>query len=101
MKTTLLLLGSFILTAYACAGETKETGMTIPTKDEVEDTCDMASFSPYIGQHIDEVPTEVREPEGRRVRELYPLTPATMDYRPDRLNILLNDEGIIKSVRCG
>ena len=38
-------------------------------------------------------------PPGTRV--LHPNSVATMDYRADRLNILVNKEGKIESVHCG
>ena len=38
---------------------------------------------------------------GTNVRILEPNSPATTDYRVDRLNILIDDSGRIKSVSCG
>ncbi len=35
------------------------------------------------------------------VRVLAPDTAATMDYRPDRMNILVDSRGVINGFRCG
>ncbi|WEK42630.1 MAG: I78 family peptidase inhibitor [Candidatus Sphingomonas colombiensis] len=37
----------------------------------------------------------------RSVRVLYPGQPATMDYRIDRLNIMIGERNRIASVNCG
>ncbi|MBS0283443.1 MAG: hypothetical protein JSS15_03390 [Proteobacteria bacterium] len=37
----------------------------------------------------------------RTVRVLYPGQPATMDYRIDRLNIMIGERNIVRSLSCG
>ena len=42
---------------------------------------------------------EVELPEGARV--LFPTTPATMDYNPERLNVSVDAGDAISRVYCG
>ena len=42
---------------------------------------------------------DVELPEGARV--LFPTTPATMDYREDRLNVAVDKSDMIARVYCG
>lgn len=49
----------------------------------------------------DVVDRVTRDTGSRDVRVLHPGTPATMDYRPDRVNIDVNDRGAITGIRCG
>lgn len=64
----------------------------------VEDSCQMAQYSGLVGKPITEpgVPAE-----GAGVRHIGPNTQVTMDYRPDRLNIDIDANGVITGFRCG
>ncbi|AWV08837.1 I78 family peptidase inhibitor [Marilutibacter maris] len=42
-----------------------------------------------------------RDTGSRDVRVLHPGTPATMDYRQDRVNVDVNERGAINGIRCG
>jgi len=57
----------------------------------------------YIGQVAsDEVVAQARAATGANsVRVLKPGMAATMDFRDDRLNLNLDDHGVIVSVNCG
>jgi len=51
-----------------------------------------------VGKRID-VLNDVDLPQGTRV--LFPTTPATMDYREDRLNVSVDKADRITRVFCG
>ncbi len=63
------------------------------------DTCHAADLQYLVGHNKDEAPAPV-DPSRRRVYCSSCII--TMDYRPDRLDIVFDkDTGIIKQVRCG
>ncbi len=61
------------------------------------DACGASDYQALIGSNIAaaDLPTDMN------VRILRPGAIATMDYRPDRLNVLLDEDGVITRVRCG
>ena len=61
-----------------------------------QDTCNAARFSDLIGSNIDEVTIE----QGPDVRVVSPDSMVTQDFRPDRLNILVDEDGQITSLEC-
>lgn len=60
--------------------------------------CDPASFSFLIGKPVSAL-DGVLTPEFMRIVE--PDSMLTMDHNPERLNVHLDDKGIIREVRCG
>ena len=60
--------------------------------------CPADAHQDWVGQRVD-VLNNVDLPEGTRV--LFPTTPATMDYRSDRLNITIDKSEFISRVYCG
>lgn len=63
------------------------------------DSCKSGDFAYLIGKNRSEIPVPT-DPSKRRV--LCTTCVATMDYRPDRLNIVYDMEtGIVKEVKCG
>jgi hypothetical protein len=63
------------------------------------DTCGARPLQSLIGRPRTEAPVPVR-PERQRV--LCTTCPMTMDFNPDRLNILFDaTTGLIKEIRCG
>ncbi len=62
------------------------------------DTCGAAPLQLLVG-----MPYEPRdfEQEGRSMRILPPGSAMTMDHRVDRLNVDLDEEGVIKRIWCG
>ncbi|MCC5995202.1 MAG: hypothetical protein JJU18_02375 [Oceanicaulis sp.] len=60
--------------------------------------CAAEDFQMLIGQPIGEVHTGSL-PSPRRIYTRG--DPVTMDYRPDRLNIITDDQGVVIAVRCG
>lgn len=66
-------------------------------------TCNAEAVQALVGQQASEAALEqARIDSGSAsVRALRPGQPATMDYRPDRLDIALDADGVIQSLRCG
>ncbi|SPJ33122.1 I78 family peptidase inhibitor [Kushneria phyllosphaerae] len=54
-----------------------------------------ATLDQNVRQHI------VDQSQAQQFRVLAPDTMKTMDYRQDRLNIHVNDQGVIQSFSCG
>lgn len=68
-----------------------------------EEACDAEAVQDEIGRTFKENDAQrIRQQSGaERVRVLRPGEAATMDHRPDRLNIHLNEQGEIIQLRCG
>ncbi|MHA6344945.1 I78 family peptidase inhibitor [Roseivivax sp. CAU 1761] len=62
-----------------------------------EDTCGAAGYRSLIGKNI----AAVTLPADAPIRILGPDSMATMDFRPDRLNIETDRGGYILRLRCG
>lgn len=60
--------------------------------------CTADAHQDWVGQRVD-VLNDVDLPEGTRV--LFPTTPATMDFREDRLNVEVDKADKIVRVYCG
>lgn len=67
------------------------------------DSCGLGSISDLVGKAmIDTMADDARKRSGARaVRVIRPGTMVTMDFRPDRLNIDVDDKGIVTNLRCG
>lgn len=89
------LLGLGLLALGACA-ELQKSGGTPPVA--ADGSCTANEHQAWVGQRVD-VLNEVALPQGTRV--LFPTTPATMDYREDRLNISVDKSDKITRVFCG
>ena len=61
-------------------------------------TCAAADHQDWVGKRVD-VLNDVDLPEGTRV--LFPTTPATMDFREDRMNVSVDKNDVIDRVYCG
>jgi hypothetical protein len=61
-------------------------------------TCAAGAHQDWVGQRVD-VLNDVDLPEGTRV--LFPTTPATMDFREERMNVVVDKNDIIARVYCG
>lgn len=72
---------------------------TPPPPPPPRDQCGAASLQDLIGKPRTEIPVPVN-PGQRRVA--CTTCPMTMEFRPDRVNILYDaDTGIVREVRCG
>jgi len=64
-----------------------------------KDQCGMDEARVYVGRIRTDLPAPV---DPTRWRVACTNCPVTMDFRPDRLNILFDaDTGIVKEVKCG
>ena len=61
-----------------------------------QDTCNAARFIDLIGSNIDEVTVD----QGPDVRVISPDSMVTQDFRPERLNIVVDADGQITSLEC-
>lgn len=68
-----------------------------------EDGCGAGKIGDLVGKSMAAtMEANIRKRSGARtIRVLPPGAMATMDFRPDRLNIDVDDKGIVTSLRCG
>jgi hypothetical protein len=67
--------------------------------DAVKDQCGLKDAQAFVGKPRTSLPAPV---DPSRWRVACTTCPVTMDYRPDRLNILFNaDTGVVQEVKCG
>ncbi len=103
MSTPIRLLSlaasaSALLALAACA-----TTASAPPAAQMAGTCNAQGAHWAIGNAPDQdVVNRILQDTGSRdARVLTPGMAATMDYRPDRVNIDVNDRGAITGIRCG
>ncbi len=66
---------------------------------EPKDQCGLKDAQAFVGKPRTSLPAPV---DPSRWRVACTTCPVTMDYRPDRLNILFNaDTGVVREVKCG
>ncbi len=68
-----------------------------PVVDPMPDLCGAAALQTLVGQP-QSVLAAMTFPEGTRI--ITPGMAVTMDYRPDRLNITIGEDGNISGVNC-
>jgi hypothetical protein len=100
MKTAfaaaLIVAGSAAFAACTALPEHEGGSGMPPTTD---DQCRASQHRDLVGQDRSEIPPA---PAGATWRVTCTSCPVTMDYRPDRLNILYNQQtGIVEDVKCG
>ncbi|MCJ2187373.1 I78 family peptidase inhibitor [Novosphingobium beihaiensis] len=92
-----------LLPLSACAADSAPPpAQSMPPLPGVEPDCGAEKLGAYVGQRAtDAVMAAIREwRAGHPVRVLRPGSVVTMDYRPDRLNVDLDANGVIKGFRC-
>ncbi|MGE0739700.1 MAG: I78 family peptidase inhibitor [Hyphomonadaceae bacterium] len=97
MTAALLVLAACGQTTASPATETPTAEAPAPqTREEAtaQDTCGASQYRSLVGQQI----AAVTVPEG--VRTIMPDTMVTQDFRADRVNILVDAQGVITSVEC-
>jgi hypothetical protein len=88
----------------AAPGDLPATGMEpVPADPAMPGACNADAIQSLVGQPISDAVTEQARTESgsESVRVLRPGDAATMDFRPDRLNIELDGNDVIQSLRCG
>ena len=93
MTRTLVLGFGLMLTLGACAELQSGKPGEVPLRK-----CAADVHQDWVGQRVDFL-NDVALPEGARV--LFPTTPATSDFRADRLNIAVDKADTIARVYCG
>ncbi|WP_048306428.1 I78 family peptidase inhibitor [Halomonas sp. PR-M31] len=65
--------------------------------------CDTSAVQSYIGQNYSDALRQVltSQSDSENARVLEPGQPFTLDYRQERLNIYLDEDGRISDLRCG
>lgn len=68
-----------------------------------EDACGAGKLTDYLNRlPTTDVDASIRQTVGHdRIRTIKPGDAVTMDFRPDRLNIEIGEDGRIKRIRCG
>ncbi|EHJ62989.1 lipoprotein [Novosphingobium pentaromativorans US6-1] len=93
-------LGGSLLALSACTADqaAPETAPPAP----VAQSCGAEQLGSYVGQPAsDEVLGLIRQWRGDNpIRVLKPGSAMTMDYRPNRLNVFLDDKGMIEKFEC-
>lgn len=56
------------------------------------------SFNDWVGKEVDE---DAVKAAGRPYRILGPNAAATMDFNPERINVIVDDNNVVTVVRCG
>lgn len=100
------LAASLALAACTTAGPSnvpRDPAPEPPSVTQRGDTCGARSVQDRVGRDFDEALRTAIEAESgaATVRVLRPGDAATMDHRPDRLNIRLDDDDRIEQITCG
>lgn len=105
--TPIIALAALSSSLSACAqrdGEPYSTGQREPIslRDE-DDQCGASLVQSFVGIRANEtLRAEIATRSGARtVRWIEPGMAVTMDFRPDRLNAELDQDGVITVFRCG
>jgi hypothetical protein len=104
-RPTLLTAGAAALTLAACApsGDRAPTADGAIARPPIDDACGAARLGHYTNQiPTTEVIANIQKAAGHtRIRTIRPGDAVTMDFREDRLNIEIGDDGRIRLLRCG
>ena len=98
MKTAIAALFVSSAVLAACSGlPAHEGGSGMPPT--TDDQCRASEYQSLIGQSRTQIP---EAPAGATWRVNCTRCPVTMDHRPDRLNILFDQQtGLVEDVKCG
>jgi len=91
-----LIVAALVGLVSACASTPATTPDTAEEATQA-DTCGMARFNHLIGTRADQI-DRATLPAGTRV--ITPEMAVTMDFRAERLNIMVGTNGIVGSMRC-
>lgn len=90
-------LGLVLPVALALAGCIEEE-RTPPDEAAAQDACGAEPLQDLVGQPF---AADLLPGGDGTVRVIRPDTAVTMDHRPDRLNVLVDESGTITEIRCG
>ena len=93
----LLALAIILLPAALLAQDASDETPTDPDM-ELGDSCGVAGFAGLIGQ-TGEIARLIELDQPMRVID--PDSAVTMDFRPDRINFILDEDDVILRVECG
>lgn len=82
----------------AADGDGAEAGVTAAVEFGTVDEAACGDFNSWVGQPINE---ENVKGLGRPYRIVGPQDPVTMDFNPERVNIVIDDNRLVLAVRCG
>ena len=69
----------------------------VPAKDSAPETCPKAQFSALVGTDVNEAIL----PLSLTYRSVYPGDVVTTDHMPERLNVQLDENGVVTGLSCG
>ena len=99
MRLLFLAPLAFILAACQSSGGLGSGGDSpMSSGGSTSGECAAAQFQNLVGTSADSV-NRSSLPTGTRV--LRPTTPMTPDYRPDRMNVYIDESGRVEKVVCG
>jgi hypothetical protein len=95
-----LLLPIAMLSIAACQPVPPQTGTPAPPAEPT--ACGAEKVAGFVGKtRTDALATEVARVSGaKNIRWISPGMAVTMDYREDRLNVDLDDKGVITRLYC-
>ena len=100
MKRIVIVLGLSVLLASCEVQGTDLPPIGLPEAEPVAvtDTCGAARFAGLVGQPM-QVVDRTTFPTGTRI--ILPGTAVTMDFREERLNVLIDGNAAVERVYCG
>ena len=85
--------------AIALPSKPPASSSSSSSSEAARDQCGLKDAQAFVGKPRTSLPAPV---DPSRWRVACTTCPVTMDYRPDRLNILFNaDTGVVREVKCG
>ncbi|MEL1263522.1 I78 family peptidase inhibitor [Pseudoxanthomonas putridarboris] len=89
--------------SQAAAAEAAAPAPVEPPATELAGSCDDTQAQWIVGKPGIEADVEQarHDAKAETVRSLKPGDAATMDFNPDRLNVILDEKGVVSSVNCG
>ena len=85
-----------------------DPGVSDEADDDVLRACGLDEFAAFRGQAVDRAAIMAaweahhgQAPDGRAIRILGEGDPMTMDYREDRVNVILDDDDVVIDIFCG
>ncbi|MGQ0533803.1 MAG: I78 family peptidase inhibitor [Caulobacteraceae bacterium] len=100
MRALLTACAAFALAGCGQTTATTETPATTMPQTAAEataqDTCGASQYRAMIGSNL----AAVTFPADSGIRIIQPDTPVTQDFSPQRLNVIVDANGVITSLEC-